>query len=551
MRAALALLCLSSPLLLTPLVASAQEEDEAQRPWYQQGAEPDAEPPEEGDGDADEDTAAAPREPGVPPQATIYEPPAGADPQTPGGGGDAPAQRLAEGRAPEDGEADEAEEEEADEDPDAHRGDFYFGSYGRIIAASDLDGRLGRQSRLTAWAPRVDEDDTYAEIELRREDHFAGMDTQIVATVAFGGPLFHFDGEFDEVIAIRNLFAEVRHLLTPGLAVWAGSRMWRGDDVYLYNFWPLDNLNMVGGGLRYALDDIGELSVAVGLSQPNDPFQRQEVLVPARSGFTPETVLFLDRPRLVTAGKLTWWPFGRFAGDGMKAILYGEGHYLPSGRREDEEGFIEQLPDDAGWVVGAQLGGYLTSSRTFANLFVRYARGLGAYDPLGVPFQEGSVIQTGRAEEFRVALSANWEHDFLGLQVGAYYRWFRDADPNIFDRAALSEGSINARPMIWFGRFVGVAVDLSYSGIARSAINEATGGPEGGNVFKLGVVPFVSPFGRGTYTRPHLRVIYSLTVRDDDARALYPALDPRSANNVEHFLGIGVEWWFASSSYGS
>ena len=64
-------------------------------------------------------------------------------------------------------------------------------------------------------------------------------------------------------------------------------------------------------------------------------------------------------------------------------------------------------------------------------------------------------------------------------------------------------------------------------------------------------MPFVSPFGRGTYTRPHLRVIYSLTVRDDDARALYPALDPRSANNVEHFLGIGVEWWFASSSYGS
>jgi hypothetical protein len=27
--------------------------------------------------------------------------------------------------------------------------------------------------------------------------------------------------------------------------------MYRGDDVYLLNWWPLDNLNMVGGGARY------------------------------------------------------------------------------------------------------------------------------------------------------------------------------------------------------------------------------------------------------------------------------------------------------------
>lgn len=447
-------------------------------------------------------------------------------------------------------EAPEEANDEPEEEEEEHTGDFYFGSYGRIVAASDLEGRAGRQNILTAWGPRVDESDTYAEIELRREDHFAGMHTQIVATVAYGGPLFHYDGEFDERIAIRNLFAEVRDLLTPGFSLWAGSRMWRGDDVYLFNMWPLDNLNLIGGGFSYALEDIGELRVAAGLAQPNDPFQRQEVLVPARTGFSPESVVFLDRPRLVVAGRLTWWPFGRRERTGMKAILYGESHYLPSGDRRDEEGFTENLPDDIGWVVGAQVGGYISDLRTFANLFVRYGAGLGAYDPLGVPFREGSVIQTGRAREFRVALSANWEVDMFGLQVGAYYRYFRDADPNVFGRGALSEGAINLRPMLWFGRFVGVAVDLSYSGMAASSINETTGSPEAGNLFKLGIVPFVSPFGRGTYTRPHIRLIYTLTARDDGARALYPVLDPRSANNVEHFLGIGVEWWFASSSYG-
>lgn len=446
--------------------------------------------------------------------------------------------------------AEPAQDEPAEPAEEAHRGDFYFGSYGRVVVASDLEGRTGRQSNITAWGPRVDEHDTYAEIELRREDHFAGIDTQIVATIAYGGPIFHFDGEFSERIAIRNLFAETRNILAPGLAIWAGSRMWRGDDIYLFNFWPLDNLNMIGGGLRYALEEIGELSIAGGLAQPNDPFQRQEILVPARAGFIPDTVVFLDRPRLVLAAKLTWWPLGRSARDGAKGILYYEQHILPAGQRRSEEGFVEPLPEDLGWAIGAQVGGYLTDQRTFANFFFRYARGLGAYDPLGVPFTTGSVIQTGRAEEARVALSANWEHDFFGLQVGAYWRYFRDADPNVFSRGALTEGAIDLRPHVWLDRFVGVALDVSYSGIQSTALNETTGSPEGGNVFKIAVVPFLSPFGRGTYTRPHIRVIYSLTVRDDGARALYPALDPRSAANVEHFLGIGAEWWFSSSSYG-
>jgi hypothetical protein len=224
---------------------------------------------------------------------------------------------------------------------------------------------------------------------------------------------------------------------------------------------------------------------------------------------------------------------------------------LPSGDRRRDNGFVEHLPEDTGWVLGAQVGGYLPDGHTFANLFVRYARGLGAYDPLGVPFREGSIIQTGRAEELRFALSANWEHDWLGIQVGAYWRLFRDADPNVFERGLVTEGVLNVRPHFWIGDVLGVAADVSYQGMQASAIDDVTGTPVGGNAFKLGILPFISPFGRGTYTRPHIRLMYTITIRDDGARNLYPLLDPRSVQNVEHFLGIGVEWWFSSSSYGS
>ncbi len=436
---------------------------------------------------------------------------------------------------------------------------FRFGSYGRIVAASDVRGMSGRQTRIVSFAPRIDEDDTYAELELRREDRFFGVDTRIVATVAYAGPLFHYDGEFSERIAIRNLFAEATNILTPGLSIWGGSRMVRGDDVYLMNFWPMDNLNMVGGGLRYSLEDDLELAVQVGMSQPNNPFQRQSDLVPARTGFLPDEIFVLDRPRTVLSGRLTYWPMGRFERDGLKGVLYGEQHWLGAGTRNRTDGTVEGLPEDSGFVLGAQVGGYLSDSRTFANLFFRYARGLGAYDPLGVPFRTGTVITTGRAEQIRLALSANWEWNEspdvgVGLQLGAWWQIHHDADPAVWNRGSLSEGAISIRPHVWFGQVAGVALDLSYQGMQSLALNELGGlgsvlGGEGGSIFKLGVMPFISPWGRGTYSRPHIRLLYVLSGRDVGARQLLNPADPRASRDIEHFLGVSVEWWFSSTSY--
>jgi maltoporin len=433
---------------------------------------------------------------------------------------------------------------------------FHFGSYGRVVAASDLQGQTGRQSGIVAFAPRIDQDDTYAELELRREDSFFGVDTRVVFTVAYGGPLFHYTGDFSSRIAIRNLFVEARNILAHGLSFWGGSRMVRGDDVYLMNFWPLDNLNMVGGGLGYDFEDALEFRLQVGMAEPNNPYQLQTTLAPARVGFIPDTVYILDRPRIVTSGRVTWWPFGRFATTGMLARLYGEQHYLAAGTRLAADGLTtEHLPEDSGYVVGAQVGGYIAEQHAFLNVFFRYARGLGAYDPLGVPFTTGTVIQTGRAEEIRLAVSGNWEwrdnHDIgVGVQLGGWWRIFRDADPAVFNRSAISEGAVSARPMVWFGDVSGVALDLSYQAMQTTAIDERTGQPQGGGIFKLGIMPFLSPFGRGTYTRPQIRLIYVMTARDDGARSLYNDLDPRSHQSIEHFLGIGVEWWFSSSSYG-
>src|SRR5262249_32327400 len=188
----------------------------------------------------------------------------------------------------------------------------------------------------------------YTELALSYRKHVGLVDSRVVARLALIGPLFHEDGVFDEHIAVRDLFAEADHAMLKGLAFWAGSRMVRGDDVYLVDTWPLDNLNMVGGGARYTYEDLGELAVHVGLSAPDDPFYRQSTETPARFGVTPTSVITLNRPRLIVAEKLTVWPFGRFRELGLKAVLYAEEHSLPGGERRLDDGTYEALPHEDG-----------------------------------------------------------------------------------------------------------------------------------------------------------------------------------------------------------
>jgi maltoporin len=464
------------------------------------------------------------------------------------GSATARAQEADAGVASEAGaDADAGAPADADAGAPADADGFTFGSYGRVVAASDLHGRAGREADVTSYNPRLDEA-VYAELELRHRWHVDGMDTLVVATLGVTGPLFHYDAQFDESFAVRNLFAEVNHLFTKGLAVWAGSRMVRGDDVYLLNFWPLDNLNMVGGGLRYALGEQLEFAAHVGFSEPNDPFYRQTAVVPARLGIAPDTILTLDRPRLVVAEKVTYWPFGRMRDRGLKLIVYSEQHALPSGERLDVAGDRETLARQRGWVLGGQAGGWFTPLHAFVNVFARYSSGLAAFNPLDAPFRNGgTTISTSAASELMLALSANWEWELLGVQAGAFYRRYDDPSATAFGGGEVAEGVLTLRPHVWFGKYAGLALEGAYQSLQTTSVDDLTGELRGGSAWKLGVMPFISPFGRGTYTRPQIRVIYSLTARDRRSRGLYPVGDPGATEQTEHFLGIGVEWWFNSS----
>lgn len=455
-------------------------------------------------------------------------------------------------------EAPKAEPAKSDPPPPVPPTGFTFGSYGRMIAATDLRGRPGRSADVVAHGSRLDEGN-YVEMELRRDDYFTVTKTatRLVATFAAASPVFHYNGDFDAKIAVRNFYIEGRNLGGSRLSLWAGSRMYRGDDVYLLDWWPLDSLNTLGGGARYDFTPDSSIALHMGMNQPGSSFFLQSVerALPLNQ-FGSTKVNYLDRQKMIGSLKGTHI-FRVGETGGIKLSLYSELHGLPKGQRETaKQDNPEELPGDFGFVAGAQLGAFTGKRDTHVNIFFRYAGGLAAYGEFATPTELNAEKKAAGARDLVLALGANWEVGPFGLMLGAYARSFRNASPDL-DFNDVDEAMVAVRPHFFFGELGGLALEGSVQ-VAQHGVMPvvdptagapSAGGPLAARLIRFGVIPFVSPAGRGDYSRPQFRLIYLVTSRNQAARSLYAQDDVYSLRDIEHFFGFGAEWWFSSSSY--
>jgi maltoporin len=430
---------------------------------------------------------------------------------------------------------------------------FHFGSYGRVRAATDLRGGGPQFANIVAYGSRLDKD-PYSELELRNTQYpIPGLRVRVISTVAFAGDPFHYTGKFETRIALRNLFVDVRGVGLPGLTLWAGSRMYRGDDIYLLDFWPLDNLNTVGGGAILDVTRSTRVQMHVGTNRLLDGnFQYQERQLPSRTGFGSVAAQTLNRPRTIVSGKITQFFPHNQASQGFKVSVHGEGHVLPSGVHEQSPNTVSQptyLPADNGFVIGAQATPYGFGDRDgFAHLFVRYARGIAAYGDLATPFGLNEMRRASGASELMLAAASNVQVDRFALMMGAYLRRFNDASKAEYSVNKFWEGILAVRPIVYTSQHTGIAVEGSYQYRNPNVLDD-WGKHNVPQVARFSLMPFVSPYGWGSFQRPMLFALYTASARNEAARALYPAEDPRAARKVEHYLGLGAEWWFNSSSY--
>jgi len=435
---------------------------------------------------------------------------------------------------------------------------FRFGSYGRAIAGSDLRGGKPEKVLIVAHGPRVVED-SYLELELsygftrpRGDDKTIVL--RPVITLAFDGTLFHDTGEFDAHPALRNVFLDAR--LGATLTGWVGSRMYRGDDIYLFDYWPLDDQNLVGGGAQVAqkLDASNEIAVAgaVGFNRLNHPFQYQtiEVANPVQGATTVEQ---LNRQRIVASATAQYTMLPVDDGIGIKAKVHTEVHTLPAGTRKRDDGTLESLPSDTGFLVGVEAGAFGMSSnpafRRHLNVFARYARGLAAFDELAPPTSFGPELKTSKASELSLGLSGNFDTDVGHLMLGALSRRFVDADENSSDADDGWEYAVAARPLARLASDWFAGADVSYQARFPKGLNAITLRAEDPAVFQIAPMLVFSPMGPSAYDRPQIRLVYRAAHLNSAALDTYVPDDPRHDHAWVHFLGLQAEWWFNSSTY--
>ena len=434
---------------------------------------------------------------------------------------------------------------------------FRFGSYGRLIAGTDLRGGKPESTNIVAHGPRIVEP-SYLELDFSYG--FVGkrgLQLRPVVTLAFNGTLFHDTGKFDAQPALRNMYLDAQ--VTKHLTAWAGSRMYRGDDIYLFDYWPLDDQNTVGGGLLYRKSesesgkgDAIELAGHAGVNRLDHPFQFQQIDVPnPAQGST--TVVQLNRQRMILSGSAAYLLDGGPEHLSLKAKLHGEIHALPSGTRKRDDGTLEALPSDHGFLIGAELSAYGLSTDTAfrrrLNAFARYASGLAAFDELAPPTSFGPDLKTNRASELTFGLSGNWDHALGNVMLGVLSRRFIDADLDTVDHDDGWEYALDVRPLARVVPDLFVGMDLSYQAKFPRGLNPTTQRAEDPAEVQIAPMLVYSPMGPSSYDRPQLRLVYRASHLNDGARDEYVPDDPRHAHTWVHFLGVQAEWWFNSSTY--
>lgn len=425
--------------------------------------------------------------------------------------------------------------------------EFTFGSYGRIIGAGNLRGGSGKQLNVVTFGPRLEES-PYVELDFGTRVHDDAMTMDSIVTVALTDALFHLDGDFDGALALRNAYVRASEFGVDGLSLWGGSRMYRGDDVYLLDFWPMDELNTVGGGVRYDNEE-ARTTVAVhgGVNQLRDEFQYQEETV-AGPGFETEQLIRMDRVRALGSLRLEHRLLDLADQLSMKFVVWAEVHGIGAGSFESPDDDLIDLPAERGVTLGAQLGGWGFGRNGFANIFLRHSRGLAAFDELGVPSGFDTDRSVGDARLTRLAVSTNYEFGRFGATLGGYVQWFQDADGIANDHDDYLEGVVAIRPVLFVTDHYHQAFEYSYQRRIPEGLNPRTDTFLELAISKIAVMPTLS-MDRGVYSRPQLRLIYSASLLNEGARVQWPPGDVRHDQSVHHFLGVGAEWWFNSSSY--
>jgi hypothetical protein len=361
----------------------------------------------------------------------------------------------------------------------------------------------------------------YFELGLKNS---VNRDNHLMLTLAMGGDSFHYNNDWTSPgIALRNLYFEMGKIPADSRwSAWFGSRMYRGDDMYLYDYWPLDAQNLLGGGVAFNGEN-QTVEFAAGVKKEN-----------AYSVASDATTLDFSSQRFIFINKITF-PLT----DGRKIKTVAEFNMVPSATATFNTTRIT-TPSVPGVMVGGQymyLPGH-SAFLTYGYGAVSEANGLAtqAVPVLTVAKVDGGTMDTGGAlysqkgsQDLRLALGGSQEVLTYnsGMLYGLIARMNKPSGLNVTGTSI----SAAIRPMHYLSDHVHVGAE--FDGVAYGQTLSAN------DVSYLQVAPMIEyAMNKNAYGTPKFRLIasnvfYSKPVTHFDASSKYAFT-----------VSTGFEVWF-------
>lgn len=196
--------------------------------------------------------------------------------------------------------------------------------------------------------------------------------------IAHGGNTFHFTDVWgaDSAFSVRELYLELKNApKNEDYRIWAGSRMYRGDDIHVYDTWILDNHNLLGVGVDFLTQFPFQLETAIGVKNGVGG-----TLSSATPGFSftldrnSQRYIFIVKPKFSLTDTLA-----------LKFNIEGQGTPLANGAyAESGTSFTQHIPSTLGVMGGAELSYW--GEKFWRNLFVNFGYGdvIGGVTPPSV-----------------------------------------------------------------------------------------------------------------------------------------------------------------------
>ncbi|PIB35225.1 hypothetical protein BFP72_07350 [Reichenbachiella sp. 5M10] len=444
---------------------------------------------------------------------------------------------------------------------------FGFGSYGRIGVGwlptiQSSDGRRLNLNNMGSIGGRMEEQD-YMELGVAfhiKPDNFPKDSTQITVQIRsslYSNNLEYFgnsstgDAFSSLTLAFPEIFVEARDVLTKYLNVWVGSRLYRGPDVHMADYFYFNDHSGQGFGVEYKGTRMSMNFVSSTDTTASVP---PYFYLNIKSG-TPSLEL---RQRLVTVVEQDI-PLSKES----FITLIGEYHHMgdPSDKEINpgDSSALYSFPGEDGWVLGAKLQwnripGF--SQGSFNHVALRYGHGI-ANGGDGGNSRTWNTFGAANLDTYSFANAYAWhfvDHFLLNMgdrmSVNGYGLFNKSkgaADTDGLADTYLGREVYNLKTEWALGvKVVNYITDQFHFQSELHHAERRDGDQPWYAMTKLSLVPTLAVTGnRSVWARPHLRLVYSVARYNNAARdaAYSPYLALSGPERWGQYIGVKAEWW--------